>query len=240
MTKLNRRIWLFARRLVYGDVFRCHGVSITVPTTVDAEIRYILARNRPYEEPELRFAQSLLHAGTHVVELGGSIGVLAAVIRGRIGPDATQIIVEANPMLAKVCKANASQNANPGRVQVIEAAIDYSGAATVFFDFGHNAHTGQVAKSGVPVTTVTLTDVMRNLPEGAAALICDIEGAELALFASEGAQLSRFDTIILETHPNLYPEKNASLDEMVKQILSRGFTQADVREDVFAFIRPAP
>lgn len=237
MTKWNRTLWLWGRQLFKGDRYRMHGVDITVPASVDPEIRYLLARKRPYEEPEARFVRAHLSPGTHVVELGGSIGVVSALVRKSIGPDARQIIVEANPALAKICKANAERYANAGRVDVVEAAIDYSGAPEVFFDFGHNAHTGHVAKSGVPVPTTTLANVAAPLPDGPRALVCDIEGAEIDLIEAEKATLNQFDVIILETHPGVYANGQRSLDTMLGTLEGCGFERSDAAEDVVVYSR---
>lgn len=232
MTKLNRKVWLYLRRLVKGDSYTIHGVTLSVPTEVDPEIRYLLARQRPYEEPEARFVKSALPAGTHVVELGGSIGVVSTLVRKQIGPGARHIIVEANPALAVIGNKNASAGANPGCTETIHAAIDYSGADEVMFDFGHNAHTGRVGESGIRVPTTTLAKVAADLPKGPAALVCDIEGAEFDLVAADADAIGRFDVIILETHPHAYPDGMDSLKSMLAQLSDLGFDTADSAEDV--------
>ncbi|MCP9480875.1 FkbM family methyltransferase [Shimia sp. CNT1-13L.2] len=240
MTKLNRRLLLAARRLIVGDKYSVHGVTVTVPLSVDPEIRYLLARRRPYEDPEARFVRAHVEMGTHVVELGGSIGVVSALIRKAIGPQAKHVIVEANPALAAVCKVNASATANPGCVEVIEAAVDYSGAEQVMFDFGHNAHTGRVSDQGVPVPTTTLGTVAASLPSGPAVLVCDIEGAELSLIFSDTAALERFETVILETHPHAYPDGFEDLDRMLTHLAAQGFAQIDSADDVVIYKRREP
>lgn len=237
MTKLTRKIWLALHRLVNGDRFAVHGVKVTVPQNVDSEIRYILARKRPYEVPEARFVQTYLAPGTHVVELGGSIGVISTLVRRQIGPEALHIIVEANPELAAVCKHNASAEVKPDCTVMIEAAVDYSGAAQVMFDFGHNAHTGRVSSQGHPVPTTTLAQVSSLLPDGPAALVCDIEGAELDLIIAETEVLKRFELIILETHPHAYIDGSKSLAKMLDLLVSYGFAQAEDADDVLVFTR---
>ncbi|NRB19490.1 MAG: FkbM family methyltransferase [Rhodobacteraceae bacterium] len=237
MTKLTRKVWLAAHHLVHGDRFSVHGVKVTVPQNVDPEIRYMLARKRPYEVPEAKFVQTYLSAGTNVVELGGSIGVISTLVRHQIGPEALHIIVEANPELAAVCKHNASAEAKPNCVDVIEAAVDYSGAAQVMFDFGHNAHTGRVSLQGHPVPTTTLAQVSNRLPDGPAALICDIEGAEFDLIVAETEALKRFELIILETHPHAYTDGPESLETMLSLLASYGFVQTEDADDVVVFTR---
>ena len=43
-----------------------------------------------------------------VIELGGCYGIVSALIRKQIGPDAKHIIVEADPSPAKICVLNAN------------------------------------------------------------------------------------------------------------------------------------
>ncbi|MEM8592091.1 MAG: FkbM family methyltransferase [Pseudomonadota bacterium] len=237
MSKLNRSIWLALRRLLKGGTYRIHGIDVTVPNTVDQEIRYGLARGRPYEEPEARFVTAYLKEGMHVIELGGSIGVISALSRKIIGPSATQIIVEANPELAKICHANAAMRANPGTCETICAAVDYSGAKEVAFDFGHNAHAGRVADGGANVPIITLATIIEKLPEGDAALICDIEGGELALVAEDQDALKRFNLIIMEFHPHLYPARGQDAQKLKARIAQSGFQVVAQEEDVVVFTR---
>ena len=237
MTRWNKRLWLLARRLFKGDRFSVHGVEIIVPGTIDPEIRYRLARQRRYEEPEARFIGKYLRPDVHVVELGGSIGVMSALIRKRIGRTSRHVIVEANPVLAKVCERNANLGADPGSVCVVVAAIDYSGKPEVYFDPGHNSHTGHVAASGICVSTTTLAHVVAGLPDGPRVLVCDIEGAELDLVAAEAHNLWQFETIILETHPQRYAQGHKSLEDLVLMLKNQSFVPEDIADDVIVFTR---
>ena len=237
MRKLKRTILLALRRIVSGDTFTVHGMKLRVPTSVDPEIRYLLARSRPYEEQEAKFVSTHLKEGTHVVELGGSIGVVSSLVRRSIGPAARHIIVEANANLVKVCGHNATIGADTGAIEVIYGAIDNSGADQVFFDAGHNAHTGRVSRSGVAVPATTLTRVSAGLPTGKAALICDIEGAELQMIRSEPDALLQFDLLILETHPDAYDKGHADLDAMMGLLKDAGLHFVEQSEDVVVLRR---
>lgn len=137
-----------------------------MPPFIDAEIRSLLAKGRAYEEAEARFVKKYLAGGINVVELGGSIGVISSLIRSRIGPEAYHLVVEADPVLAGVCEHNASLSVAPDRCRVFQAAIDYSGASTVTFVSGHNAHTGRLAtrgEQGLAVPTISLSEVAAAL-----------------------------------------------------------------------------
>ncbi|MGY8789588.1 MAG: hypothetical protein ACKVKR_04735, partial [Pseudomonadales bacterium] len=90
--------------------------------------------------------KSFLGKNTNVIELGGSLGIISALIRNQIGPRAKHIIVEANRDLASICALNAKQNGEVGATEVVVAAIDYSGAESVKFSAGNNAHIGHVSR----------------------------------------------------------------------------------------------
>ena len=241
MSQLSRKLRLAAHRLRNGDRFRVHGVTVTVPPQVDPEVRDLLVRGRPYEDPEARFVAAYLTPGMNVVELGGSIGVVSALVRARIGSSATHLIVEANPMLAKVCAINAAVGADPGRSTVICAAIDYSGAPEVAFASGHNAHTGHLATSGeagFTVPTTTLAAVASNLPAGNFALICDIEGAEAGMLSAERETLKRVALIVLETHPAAYGAGDTTKDSIIADLTAQGFALLGSADDVICLGRP--
>jgi FkbM family methyltransferase len=234
-------LWVLERFGISTEVFYPYGVEVHVPKHSDLSMRYNLVRKRPYEVGEARMIQSFLKPGTHVVELGGCVGVISTLIRHVIGPEAQHIVVEADPDLAQVCGANAAREARPGAMTLVNAAVDYSGAKTVRFAAGHNAHVGHIAQDGEDgrdVPTTTLAALMPHLPpDGDAALICDIEGAELALCATDAAHLARFSLIVLETHPDVYPHGAADLAHIRQQFDTAGFEVIDEYEQVIGFRR---
>ena len=220
--------------------FAPHGVPVTIPAGIDPAIRYLLVRGRPYEAPEADMVRRYLKPGTPVIELGGCVGVISALIRDQIGPDARHIVVEASPELAPVCEDNATRGVKPGRTEVVTAAIDYSGAPTVSFSTGRTAHAGHVEAAGkgqITVPALRLSDLAGRLPDGPFALVSDIEGAELAMFAQDTAVLQRIDLLILETHPRDYPQHDADLTRMLAQITQAGLHQVAQMKNVFCYRR---
>ncbi|MCB2135639.1 MAG: FkbM family methyltransferase [Rhodobacteraceae bacterium] len=243
MKKLRRRLHLWALEKLgrETEVFAPHGIQVRVPAHSDPMVRYNLARGRPYEAPEAAMVSAHLAAGTNVIELGGCLGILSAFVRQKIGPDAHHIVVEALPDLADICEENASIGAAPGKTRVVRAAIDYSGAESVTFAVAPNAHSGHLAKSGergVTVPAVTLSDLANQLPDGRFALLCDIEGAEIAMIENDKEALRRASLFIVETHPKLYPGKKDAQRQLLRAIAELGFEQLDHAADVFCFRGP--
>lgn len=242
---LRRRLYLGLRRLTrrHSDIYRPHGVPVRIPHDADLKLRYRLARGRPYEAAEAALIRAHLPQGSPVIELGGCMGVISALIRDVIGPDPVHVVVEADPHLAAICRPNAEAAAAPGKAEVVVAAIDYSGAATVTFASGKNAHVGHVAgpgETGITVPALRLCDLTARLPAGPFALICDIEGAETAMIAAEAAMLPRLSVLILETHPMVYPGGQAELDAMLAGIRASGMDLVAEAGQVVCFRRARP
>lgn len=237
---LKRTIWLALHRALRGNRFRANGVEVLVPPSVDQEVRYLLLRGRPYERAEALLARKGLARGMHVLELGGSLGVISAVVRSVIGPEARHVIVEANADLAAVCSVNAAQGAVAGASTVLRGAVDYSGAATVTFDSGHNAHTGHVdptAQHGVAVPTLTATAAAESLPAGPIALVCDIEGAEYPMVMQDAALLARLSCVIMEIHPPRYADMGGSTGALLAQFAAAGLVLQEQVDDVILLRR---
>ncbi len=124
------------------EIFHPYGVAVHLPKGEQTEIRHLLASGKPYEQAEIEGVRDFVPSGQDVLELGGSIGVVSAVVRRQIGPAAYHLIVEADPRLAEICLENAAREADPGTVEVVHAAVDYSGAAEVRFARGAMRITG--------------------------------------------------------------------------------------------------
>ena len=243
MARMNRRIWLWLKDLQgkTREVFDVNGVTVTVPRDADGDLRYVLEKGRPYKAAESYLISKYLPVGSNVVELGGCMGVISAVIRNQIGPDARHIVVEARHDLAKLVTVNATRNAHPDKVQVVEAAIDYSGAETVSFSVGRNAHVGRVSAQGgkgsITVPATTLSAVSAPLDGEKFALVCDIEGAETDLIAKENSIFEPVDLAIIELHPKQYATGQQAIDEMVSGLAAQGLRCVEQVENVVCFRR---
>lgn len=240
----RRRRFADAYDRAHGDTYMAYGLSVTIPPSVHANARYILAKGRPYEAEEAHFIQSALTAGTAVIELGGSLGVMSRVIRRAIGPQAPHVVVEANPDLAPVCAANAALDAAPGALTSHQAAIAYTDAPTIAFDRGDTAHTGQLARSGARDTfeapVKRLSELVAALPDGPYALVSDIEGGEYQMFLEEPADtFARLSHAIIEIHPEVFRAMGGSEDTFLDAARRKGLTLTDRRADVVLMKGPA-
>lgn len=225
----------------HEDRYQAFGLDLHVPAHVDAGVRYLLAKGRAYEAEEAHFIQASLSKGTPVIELGGSLGVISAVIRNQIGPDAMHVVVEANPDLAPICRENAGGGS---RTEVIEGAIAYTGAPTISFSRGRNAHEGKLAQKGDANTfeapVLTLSGILEKLPDAPFALVCDIEGGELPMLENEPREaFEQVSYAIFETHPEAFEAMGSSEELFLTMCFKKGLRQVNRRADVILFKGPA-
>src|SRR2546427_137509 len=66
-------------------------------------VKRVLQRGE-YELEERKLLQTILHPGDVVVEMGGSVGILTAIIAGKVGSSGFVISVEASVTLAEYSK----------------------------------------------------------------------------------------------------------------------------------------
>jgi FkbM family methyltransferase len=236
---IKRRLVLWLHSLLKGQDFVVHGVKVTLPRTVSEELRYLLLRNGPYEDGEVALCRKMLSSGINVLELGGSLGVVSAVVRSIIGSEAVHVVVEANNKLADVCLENASRSAVPGKTVLINAAIDYSGVDFVHFEEGGSSFDGRVSahSKGVPIPTITASECEGHFGGMPFALVCDIEGAEKDLVCHDRDFLSNCRSIVMEMHPTMYEAGQRDLDAVLSTLEHCGFQITDQVGDVFLFTR---
>lgn len=239
MAKWTREFQLWIHQLLFGDEYQIHGLPVIAPASINSDIRYLLLKNRPYEQAEVKFCREELNFGDNVLELGGSIGVVSAVIRSRIGPDALHVIVEADDTLADVCLENARKGANPNRVFIVNAAIDYSGSTFVNFQVGQNSHTGRLSQSasGKKIRAIRAIDCIAPFADEHFSLVCDIEGAELNLVRYDGPVFDRCKRIIMELHPAIYPRGEDDKRFIMAAIGNLGFRNVGQAGDVYFWER---
>jgi FkbM family methyltransferase len=241
LKEIKQKIYLRFLSLLNSSstTFTPHGIPIKIPSNIQTSVRYAFARGRPYEEAEAKMIINHLPLDTNVIELGGCLGVISALIRHRIGVNAHHLIVEANPDLTDICLSNAT-NTSTKNTNIIVAAVDYSNKKYVNFVFGHHMHVGRVSKeqkTGIPTRTTTLSELVKRIPKGPFALICDIEGAEEHLFEREDTLISNISLLILETHPYMYTDGTNTQKKMLDCIASFGLQEIDREGDVVCFKR---
>jgi FkbM family methyltransferase len=223
----------FARN---GGVFDFHGVTVRLPRDVDVAAANALVRGK-YEQEEALLIAKHLPADLPVIELGGSLGVVSALIRSRLKPAVKHLIVEANPRLLDICTANATAEGKPGATDVVHGAVYYDDPVARF-GIAREVHASAVGQAGsstetIEVQAVSLAGLFRRFgsPERFA-LVCDVEGAEYDLFAQETDTLRHAELAIVELHPRNYAAQGRSEADLLRHAAAAGLRVADRLADV--------
>lgn len=220
----------------HGYRFDFHGITVRIPQDSPPGVGNALLKQK-YEREEADLILRHLPVDLPVIELGGSIGVVSALIRSRLAQGVKHLIVEANPALIEICRDNAQQG-DPADTEVVNAALGY-GAAMLRFALGDNIHanhlatTGQATKRVIEVPAITLAELLGRMdPQGDFSLVCDIEGGELEMVRNEGAMLQRAAVVIMELHPKAYPSSAADVAAICAAMRHLGFDLVERINDV--------
>ncbi|MGB3405960.1 MAG: FkbM family methyltransferase [Jannaschia sp.] len=228
----------------HGPVFEFHGLTVRGPDAMDIALANALMKSK-YEVEEADFVRTHLPSDRPVIELGGSLGAISALIGSRLEPGVPHLVVEANPELVAICQENASQNGARPDTRVIGAALSYGGT-DVSFTIGANQHVSRLTSTPgkvqqgrrVTVATITLAALHAQLgaPDGYS-LVCDIEGAEAEMVARDAAVLRQAGFILLETHPRFYGGGPEEAKALCAGIEALGFETLAASGDVVVFRR---
>jgi FkbM family methyltransferase len=175
-----------------------------------------------YESSERQAVLRYLKRDIPVIELGGSMGVVACVTNKLLKDPAAHVVVEANPMAIPRLEQNRKLN---GRgFQIVNRAIAYGSDLVTFSPSAELAGTS-ITRPGdqpsVTVQAVTLGELARDRGFKRFSLVCDIEGLEYDLVCQESDILKNADTIIMETHARFIGEEK--LSDMMTRLEQLGF-----------------
>lgn len=198
-----------------------------------------------YEKAELNFVRQYLCPDLDVVELGASIGVVTLEIIGKQLSHRKLVTVEANSHLLETARRNIATNSTRKDVEVVNAAIDYSGDTRVDFIVSMNNLISRTRLSrdqtGISVPATTLEEIVRTRGIERFAVVADIEGAEAGLLLHEGKILGQCQQVIIELHRTRWDGVEYSIATLAAILRERhGFEQIASHGAVFAFERNRP
>ena len=224
----------------HGWDFEFHGLRIRLPEGTDANVASALLRGK-YEAEEIRMIQSYLPKDRPVIELGGSLGVVSAIIGNHLHPDTPHLVVEANPHLQNICLENAQSPKKSQSIEVLQSAVSY-GEPLVQFEVAKNPHaSGLKLRSAsesletIDAPAIALATLYEKLghPDGFS-LVCDIEGGEADMMVHDSAIVAKAGVVVMELHPTITPEAAARIP---KQMREMGFTEQERSGDVYTWAR---
>jgi FkbM family methyltransferase len=155
-----------------------------------------------YEKAERDILKRYLDTSLPVIELGGSIGVVACLTNKLLKDPLKHVVVEANPDLISVLSANRDRNGCA--FTIVNRALAYGEpSATFYVDTKDFLGSSVQVKSerAIQVPAITLGEIIEEHGFDTCALVCDIEGGEMDLVEREPQLLQdHVATIIVEMH----------------------------------------
>jgi FkbM family methyltransferase len=156
-----------------------------------------------HEIHERQLVQQFLPSALPVVELGGGLGVVACHINRKLANPSAHIVVEANPLMIQVLTTN--REVNQCKFQIVHAALGY-GSNEILLGIDDEFVATAVGETGTSkqamVQTISLRELLDQFGIKKCAVVCDIEGAEIALIENEADIItSHVDLLIVELHP---------------------------------------
>lgn len=194
-----------------GIIFRnrIKNGNCTIDTSCDTVLASTKARLfwGVYETAEIDFAKKYLNPDYDVIELGSSIGVLASHVSKIIKHNRKILCIEANQTLLGCLKKNLEFNSGNNNFEIVNAAIYYGEKKFVEFSVSPNSldsHVGSNSKSKkiISVPAITLSEIIKKYSVEYYTLICDIEGAEKAIFDYDADALKYCKQLHIEMQEN--------------------------------------
>jgi len=218
--------WLIGRAVeLTGNRVRLHGLTFSVDNPLITTPHKSTLFFGHYEVEEIELARRHLDPGRPLIELGGSIGVVACVTNRLLRRPDRHVVVEASPVLLPTLEAN--RMINDCKFTIEHAALAYNTDAIDFPLEGHFLH-GRVGGSDntARVQTVALGKLIEKYDFETINLVSDIEGAEIELVEHEPDVLrGRVKTIVMETHAQYRGEDRVSA--MLATLAKLGFDPLD-------------
>ena len=230
---------------LFHDQIPCQGCVIDTrsPVVVPRIKAKLLLRGYEYEE--IGFVKRYLRPDLDAVDLGSSLGVVAAHIGRKLEPDRRLVCVEAHPDLLELIRANVRRNAPHVRLAVAHGAVEYppDHRTHVKLVLGFDNLVSKIVENNVQsnwilVPVITLSQILAEHGVDDYTLVSDIEGSEAGLLQQEGEALLRCQQVIIELHTTTRAGRRVTADKLCSILQDQhGFRLRDHSGLVFVFER---
>jgi FkbM family methyltransferase len=223
------------RKNVHGIRFDLNSTNLAI-----REVANLYFNRRERAELDLVRRHIMRSDVTQVVELGASIGFIAANLV--FTKQVEYLGVEASPRLAREAELNIDRNNRWGSAwRIVNRCLDYSGRDEVEFGerasslIGKVGNTNKVGKGAtvVRVPAATFGGIVRKHGLRDFALIADVEGVEADLLFRDAESLRDCRIMVAE----LEDTAEYTIDQQVARARELGFELEERFRNVFAFRR---
>jgi FkbM family methyltransferase len=227
--------WVGLIVVLRGNVVRVDSCTFLVSHPAIATATKSLFLLDGYERAEREILKKYLNRSRAVIELGGSIGVVACVTNKLLTDRRQHVVVEANPDLIGALTENRDRNGC--LFTILNRALAYGGNETIFYRdvAGFLGSSVQVkTERPVEVPTISLRRIIDESGFATCTLVCDIEGGEMELVRHESQVLqSHVDMIIVEIHGWRVGHDQA--EEMIRTLQRIGFRCLHEKDATYVF-----
>lgn len=198
-----------------------------------------------YEVSERHLLQQQTKAGDIVIEMGGSVGVLTAILAHHVGEKGLVISVEASENITAYSKTWLEAK---GNIKVLTGfgfpvfsvnkkirinSFDQQGGSLggrASFEVNENA----VENDGA-ATTYDLEKIMQQFNISPTMLVIDVEGSEKIIISDKPNYPASVRVILMEMHTHMYGAELRK--QIIQRIVDEGFRVVTDESDVYLFER---
>lgn len=183
------------------EIVEIRGVKAPLDPSIMSETMMAVIRSGAYEGREAEKLPELVEEGERIVEIGGGIGYLSALV-GKLGRAASIAVIEANPQLIPIIEHTHALNGVSAVVRHAVVAPVKTAPTLPFYlhqEFWASSLIPVKKRHRVGVVQTPVISIAEMLEDHAPTLlIIDIEGGEVDLL--EGARLDGVQKILMEVH----------------------------------------
>lgn len=241
--KLRR--WILRRfvpEIVWPSYVILDGVKIAVRGMPYSFGVKLSLSKRQYEQSERTLLCKVIKPGCSVLEMGGSIGILATICVNKVGPEGRVVSVEAAEWIAAQTGSRLAMYPNVSVTNGFAfpvTSVPTSFSCGQFLDSG-NTLGGRIdfAADAPALANDRVFDISRLQSEFAIApdiLLIDIEGSELVILEPTATIPECVKHIIIELHPDLYGD--AKEKQIIAALNKLGFSLVEELKHVYLLTR---
>ena len=216
-----------------ADYCEFDGVNFQFDSRFMDKKRFVAIAAGALESDEVKVAQMFLKKDDIIVEFGSGLGIAAARVNKRVGPQ-KHYCFEANPLVIEY--AQKLFEFNEIQIKIENYALGNGTNLPFYIVNDYILSSFQKPKGRddwrqVDVPTINCQEVVTSLTP--TAIFCDIEGAELEYLEADDFGSTR--KIIVELHPKVYGFDGVR--HFYKKIEMHGFRCCMKKSDTHCFIR---
>lgn len=190
-----------------------------------------------------RFEEAM-YPGAHVLDVGGYLGLMAAIASDRVGPDGRVVAVEPNPSVRELLVENLALNDLQSNVEVLGVALGAArGAATLYVDKADGSASSLAPYDALPRTEVSIDvvpgrDLLGTLSPRIVKI--DVEGFEPRVLRGLRGAIPKDGPLVIftECNPRALKAAGSSMAQLLDELAIHGCTDVRLIDEERQSLRP--